>query len=277
MEENDILNDSTRITNCDEKGLCPDFKPMKTLQRKGAKHCYEVTAGNKAQITVLECGNAAGQMCPPAVLFPGKKVNHKLVNSAPSDKWGVFFSESGWMNGTVFESWFECVYLPYVDTIRGSPDDKVLLLLDGHKSHETINLLEMARAKGVIVFCMPANMTHLLQPLDVAYFKPLQQNWDRIVHRMATAAGGKSSKVLKDNFCRTFEEARNRAIAGASDDSTSSAAEDRAPAKNQAQANLVHPSKEVPFANHSGMDSGTLHLFHKCFVELQCILYAAFV
>lgn len=213
LDENGIMNDPTRITNCDEKGLCLDFRPPKSIQRKGAKHCYQVTAGNKAQITILACGNAAGQMAPPGVIFQGKKVNQKLLKSAPEDNWGIFFSESGWMTGAVFSDWFEKVYLPYVENIR-SPGQKVLLLLDGHKSHETLHLLEMAEKNDVVIFCLPPNLTHLLQPLDVAYFKGLQAKWDTVVHRMATSASTKTTKVGRENFCTTFGEVRKLAIAG---------------------------------------------------------------
>ena len=182
-----------------------------------------MTTGNKEQITVLECGNAAGAMCPPGVLFSGKKEVVKLTKSAPSKEWGVFFSPSGWMNGHVFEEWFTSVYLPWISSIRGSPDDKVLLLLDGHKSHETIEMLDIARANNVIVYCMSANMTHVLQPLDVSFFKSLQSNWDKVVHSMATEASkrcteNQSGQVSRDNFCQTFEDARNRTIAGPADD-----------------------------------------------------------
>lgn len=223
LSDNGILGDPTRITNCDEKGLRLNFTAPKTYHKKGKKHVFQVSTGDKTQITVLECGNAAGVMCPPAVLFQGKKVNQKLCNSKPSPDWGIFFSESGWMNGEVFELWFEEIYIPWVNQLRGSPADKVLLLLDGHKSHETNKMLDMAKDNNIIVYCMSANMTHILQPLDVAFFKSLQSHWDTIVHKMATEASNKprsyeAKKVSKDNFCDTFHRARMLAICGPAQD-----------------------------------------------------------
>ena len=40
----------------------------------------------------------------------------------------------------------------------------VLLIQDGHASHLSIELIELARANEV---CLPAHTTHVLQPLDV--------------------------------------------------------------------------------------------------------------
>ena len=235
LDDNGIMNDATRITNCDEKGLMLNFKNIKSYHRKGAKHCYQVSQGSKAQITVLECGNAAGKMCPPGVLFSGKNVNSKLVKSAPHPTWGIFFSESGWMNGEVFEQWFERVYLPYVETIRSSPDDKVILLLDGHKSHETIKMIELAREHNVVIFCIAANMTHILQPLDVGYFKALQSYWDTVVHRMCTSASKGSKCVTRETFCQLFKEAREKTIAARPEKD-----------KNQAEEDDLPPSQDDP-------------------------------
>jgi hypothetical protein len=33
--------------------------------------------------------------------------------------------------------------------------------------------IELARENGIVLFSTPARMTHLLQPLDVGFFKPL--------------------------------------------------------------------------------------------------------
>lgn len=48
---------------------------------------------------------------------------------------------------------------------------KVLLLLDGHT--KSLELIDKARDAGVILLCFPPHCTHRLQPLDVAFMKPL--------------------------------------------------------------------------------------------------------
>ena len=47
----------------------------------------------------------------------------------------------------------------------------VLLVLDGHGSHITIDVIEYARSKEIHLLCLPSHTSHILQPLDVGVFK----------------------------------------------------------------------------------------------------------
>ena len=47
----------------------------------------------------------------------------------------------------------------------------VVLIQDGHASHVSIKLIELARANDVHILCLPAHTTHLFQPLDIGVFK----------------------------------------------------------------------------------------------------------
>jgi hypothetical protein len=49
-----------------------------------------------------------------------------------------------------------------------------VLLLDGHSSHtKNVEALKMVRENGVILLAVPGHTVHKLQPLDLAFFKPL--------------------------------------------------------------------------------------------------------
>jgi len=50
-----------------------------------------------------------------------------------------------------------------------------LLILDGHTSHFNWAFFEFCLNNKIIPFCLPAHSTHLLQPLDVGLFGPLQR------------------------------------------------------------------------------------------------------
>jgi hypothetical protein len=49
------------------------------------------------------------------------------------------------------------------------------LPLDGHSTHISVGLLEWAKSMNIVIFILPAHTSHLLQPLDVACFGPVQQ------------------------------------------------------------------------------------------------------
>ena len=104
-------------------------------------------------------------MLPPCLVYPRKrKVPEKLHGGAVP---GTLFAstESGWMNDSVYLEWFK-FFLQNIPPTR-----PVLLIQDGHSSHMSIKLIELARANDVHLLCLPAHTTHILQPLDVGVFK----------------------------------------------------------------------------------------------------------
>ena len=74
-------------------------------------------------------------------------------------------SDSGWVNTELFLTWLQF----FAQSIP--PSRPVLLILDGHSSHVSIQAIECARSNGIHMLCLPAHTTHILQPLDVGVFK----------------------------------------------------------------------------------------------------------
>ena len=106
LEDADVLNDPTCIYNCDETGLVLDFDAQNVVAAKGSKSVYSVTSGSKTRITIMGCGNAAGQMVSPMIVHTGTRRNKALEESAPED-WHVIFTENGWMTADGFTYWLK--------------------------------------------------------------------------------------------------------------------------------------------------------------------------
>ena len=51
---------------------------------------------------------------------------------------------------------------------------RYLLILHGHKSHFSLEVVEKARRKGVNMITLPSHTSHELQPLDVSCFGPFK-------------------------------------------------------------------------------------------------------
>lgn len=62
-------------------------------------------------------------------------------------------SESGWSNGVMFQDYLENHFLKF---IPGGKDEKILLLLDGHKSHVSVHLSEWAQENNIF-FILPVH------------------------------------------------------------------------------------------------------------------------
>ena len=85
-------------------------------------------------------------------------------------------NESGWMTTETFCLWME----HFVNYVKPSVDQPVLLILDGHTTHtRNIEAITLAQASGVIMLSLPAHTTHKLQPLDVSIFRPLMVYYDQ--------------------------------------------------------------------------------------------------
>ena len=67
----------------------------------------------------------------------------------------------------------------------------VLLVLDGHASHVTVDVVELARRNDIHMLCLPAHTTHMLQPLDVGVFKPLKTYYYKACKKYITEHPGR--------------------------------------------------------------------------------------
>ena len=151
----------------------------------------------------MGCGNAAGEMIKPLVIFKGKRTNEALQATAPST-WRVKFTDNGWW----FAQWFAQLLIPFVEGKRAEamkPSHPALLLLDGHSSHET--LYTLAKENKIIIICLPPHMTHLLQPMDVSFFKSLKSAWDQECEAYARDPANGGKFVTKPTFCSVLSKA----------------------------------------------------------------------
>ena len=85
-------------------------------------------------------------------------------------------SPNGWTDDFLCSEWFEKCFIPQA-TARKVSNAPILLIYDGHGSHNTAALIELAREHNIILFCLPPHTTHKLQPLDVGVFGPFARAW----------------------------------------------------------------------------------------------------
>ena len=74
LKEHDLLNSPSQLYNVDESGIPSDLKAPKVVTVKGTKKVQYQSPGRKGQITIVACGNAAGQVLPPLVIYDSKSV-----------------------------------------------------------------------------------------------------------------------------------------------------------------------------------------------------------
>lgn len=122
---------------------------------------------------MLITGNACGDLAPPMALFSFERIPTAIASHADS-RWGLGRTPNGWMTAESFFEYVVNVLNPYFNQAVKKP---VILFLDGHASHLSLQLAEFCSSNEIILIALPPNATHILQPLDVAFFFPLKKLW----------------------------------------------------------------------------------------------------
>ena len=63
--------------------------------------------------------------------------------------------------------------------------------MDGHGSHMSIDLIELARSNGIHILCLPSHTMHVLQPLDVGVFKSFKSHFSKACSKYLAANPGR--------------------------------------------------------------------------------------
>lgn len=119
-----LLNRPACIFNMDESGIPLDAKQLKRVAKKGMKKVHGQSSGDKSQITLITCGNAAGTVFPPMLIFKGERLNHEWTDvEVPNTLYGM--SENGWIDQELFLYWLKDLFLKHIP-----PECPVMLVMD---------------------------------------------------------------------------------------------------------------------------------------------------
>lgn len=120
----------------------------------------------------------------------------------------IALSENGWTNNFIAAQWFERCFLPQAKA-RNTSGKAILLIYDGHKSHETIELRETAVQHNIELYRLPAHTSHRLQPLDVGVFGPLQRAWQK---QCASAMDDSGEGITRQQVVKKYMAARTESF-----------------------------------------------------------------
>jgi hypothetical protein len=136
---------------------------------------------------------------PLYVLCKSKHPYHKWVSEGLE---GCVYnsSDSGWMEIPQFQEWFEAIFIRHANTIE-SPK---VLIFDGHRSHKTLEIVELARNNNIHIILLPPHSTHILQSLDVSVFKPVKTEWKKVMMKNNSITN--CADVIQKDFPKLLKE-----------------------------------------------------------------------
>ncbi|XP_065670511.1 uncharacterized protein LOC136089008 [Hydra vulgaris] len=169
---NEISNISPDdIWNYDETNLSDDPGKKKILTKRGCKYPERII---NSTMTSMFCGNANAELLPPYVVYKAFLV------------YKAFFS----------------LLLPRLKKAQG----RSVIIGDNVSSHMSIAVLDACQNNNIGFVALPANSTHLTQPLDVAYLRPMKINRRKTLCEWKEKGKGRRVASLpKDEFPRLLD------------------------------------------------------------------------
>ena len=183
IREHEVV--AANIYNMDETKV--EGRPPRTLARRGARSAVALADSPLPHITVVACVNADGSnIMPPLVINKGANILEGWTNPAtelPGTTYAA--TANGWMERSTFDGWF-AKFVLHVEGHRGVDANgqplAVILILDGHDSHISLEAVLVAESKRIVLIQLPAHTSHRTQPLDVGCFASWHRKFGQVLH-----------------------------------------------------------------------------------------------
>ena len=159
----------SNIFNYDETNLTDDPGNKRIITKRGVKYPERVMNSSKASISLMYCGSASRSLLPPYIVYKAENLWDSWCGGDPR---GTRYNrtKSGWFDANCFNDWFFSIALPTMKKLDG----KKVLIGDNLSSHMNPDVVKACEENNIVFICLPPNSTHLMQPLDIAFFRAMK-------------------------------------------------------------------------------------------------------
>ena len=189
------------LINYDESNICDDPGAATVITKKGVKRVSRILDATKQSTSFMMTAAADGTTLPLYVVYKATNLYDSWCKGGPPNC-HYNRTKSGWFDATTFQDWFEKVPLPYFQQREG----KKVMVGDNLSSHLSAKVIEMCEENDINFVFLPPNSTHLLQPLDVAVFRPLKRMWKKILLEKKEKKKGTGVALPKDKIPEALKE-----------------------------------------------------------------------
>ena len=139
-------------------GLNPQgSKSKRVIAERGQKVVATKRSNSRENVTVVATINAAGEAMPPLIIFKGQRLQEDWIRrdvGVPGATYAV--TDSSMVQGPVFFTFFRKFHEYLVDNgkIDGKPH---VIVLDGHASHLTLEVIKFAMDNNLAIFQLPSH------------------------------------------------------------------------------------------------------------------------
>lgn len=164
------------LLNYDETNVSDEPGRKKCIFKRGTKYPDRILNSTKAAVSIMFAATAAGDIMPPYVVYKAERLYDKwCIGGPPGARYNR--TKSGWFDGPTFMEWFETMVVPWAKKLQGVK----VIIGDNLSSHLNVEILRTCQKLNIRFVFLPANTTHLTQPLDVGFFRSLKAAWREIL------------------------------------------------------------------------------------------------
>ncbi|TIA33351.1 hypothetical protein D6C78_07615 [Aureobasidium pullulans] len=144
------------------------------LASSSQRRSYVKSPESREWVSIIEIVSPAGGFARPLVIF---KDTAPQTTHFPTDTpdWLYTTSENGWTTNSKGISWLYDIFI--IPETQPKDGQWRLLIMDGHGSHTSTEFLWICKQNKVHLLFLPANTSHVLQPLDLGVSAPLKSRY----------------------------------------------------------------------------------------------------
>lgn len=176
------------IFNYDETNFADDPGKKFKLYRMGVKYPEQICNFTKSATTVMMCESASGVLLPPYIVYRSSRLWNTWTENGPRGypcceerccSYGARYNRTnhGWMEASTFTDWFMTCFLPHAKNLEG----KKVIIGDNLAVHFIEDVINCCEKNNIAFVCLVPHSTHLIQALDVCFFRPMKNAWHKVL------------------------------------------------------------------------------------------------
>lgn len=135
------------------------------------KYPERIMNHSKTSNSIMLAGSANGTFLPPYKVYKAKTISNSWRMNGPKGS-RYASSKSGWFDSYALDDWIRSIAIPYLRKLPG----RKIFIGDNLSSHISTDAIKLCQEYNISFVFLPANSTHLTQPLDVAFFKTFKMS-----------------------------------------------------------------------------------------------------
>ena len=214
----ECFNDAGRVFNQDETSVQVGTGSSKVLAVKGTKVLYNFSGSSREHVTASYIVSASGGCVPVRIIYKGVRnmaAQHlkNFPTTGQSGSWKFGVTANGYVTREAFIDILKDLdeYLEEKNVKR-----PVILFMDGQKGHISLEAAAFCKLKQIQPWLLRANMTHLLQPLDLTFFSALKKKLSQLAHAWHADPKNTGQSLAKYSIMGVLYEATETCLSNSS-------------------------------------------------------------